>query len=374
MVKTAARMRRAIPAACVALLVACAALAAVYAVGAPPAARATADPPPPASLPLAPGIAIATASFDLPDPFLLDVDGTYYMYLSSAFGNDTQNVPVLIGAPGHWSRSSIDAVPSLPAWAIGDPGAGDTTWSPAVYKVGNLYVMYLAPQIRGSEPVQHCIALGFSPDPAGPFFIDPDPYICQRNLGGDIDPQLFVDPHGPNGPGQPYYLIWKSDNNSTPGDGTTTIWAQPLANDGYTLEGQPVAIFTPDQSWQEQLVEAPQMALSPNGEVWLFFSAGKGFYTPDYGMGAVRCAGPLGPCNDPLPGPLVTSNAEGSGPGEETYFVGPGGSDWLLYSPIHTGDLSELIRPVEAVRIAWLHGSLPDVSEPGTFPAPTGSR
>jgi len=369
MVNVASRVRRAIPVACIAMLVASAAVIGACAVGANPAARAASEPQPPPAPTLAPGIAIATASFDLPDPFLLDVGGTYYMYLSSAFGDQPQNVPVLTGEPGHWSKRSIDAVPDMPAWAV-----GGLTWAPAVYKVGSHYVMYFAPEVRGSNPMQHCIAIGFSPDPAGPFLVNPEPFICQRNLGGDIDPQLFVDPHGPDGPDQPYYLIWKSDNNSTPGDGTTTIWAQPVANDGYTLEGQPVPIFRPDQSWQKPLVEAPQMALSPNGDVWLFFSAGKGFYTADYGMGAVRCTGPLGPCSDPLPGPLIGTNAEGPGPGEETYFVGPGDSDWLLYSPVHNGDLSELYRPVEAARIAWRHGSLPYVAEAGTFPAPTKSH
>jgi hypothetical protein len=328
---------------------------------------------PPTASQAAPGIAIARARFDLPDPFLLDVGGTYYMYLSSAFGDGSQNVPVLTGKPGHWSKRPIDAVPDLPAWAIGDPAKLDLTWSPAVYKFGDLYVMYLAPQIRGSTPTQHCIAIGLSPDPAGPFFIDPAPFICQRNLGGDIDPQLFVDPHGPDGPARPDYLIWKSDNNSTAGDGVDTIWAQPLANDGYTLEGQPVPIFTPDESWQRPLVEAPQMALSPEGAVWLFFSAGAGFYTADYGVGAVRCTGPLGPCTDPLAGPLLTTNAQGSGPGEETYFAGPQGSDWLLYSPVHTGDIAYLVRPVEAARIAW-RGSVPYLAVPGGFPVPAKSH
>ena len=323
----------------------------------------------------APGISIAWAKFDLPDPFLLDVGGTYYLYLSSAFGDSTQNVPVLKGAPGHWSKRPIDAVPDLPAWTAGDPtksGLTGFSWSPAVYKIGDHYVMYFAPQVRGSTPTQHCIAIALSPDPAGPFLVDPAPFVCQRNLGGDIDPQLFVDPHGPDGPTRPDYLIWKSDNNSTPGDGVDTIWAQPLSNDGSTLEGRPVPIFTPDESWQRPLVEAPQMALSPTGALWLFFSAGEGFFTPNYGMGAVRCTGPLGPCSDPLPGPLITSNAQGAGPGEETYFVGPQGSDWLLYSPVHTGDLAYLVRPVEAARIAW-RGSVPYVAQPGTFPAPVRS-
>jgi beta-xylosidase len=322
--------------------------------------------PAPTATPTAPGIAVATANFDLPDPFLLDDDGTYYLYLSSAFGNP-QNVPVLTGEPGHWSITSVDAVPQLPAWALGDPSANESTWSPSVYKLDGTYVMYLAPGLRGSAPPQHCIAIATSPSPTGPFRVDASPFICQRKLGGDIDPQLFIDPHGPDGPSRPNYLVWKSDNNSTPGDGVPTIWAQPISNDGLHLTGQPVSIFMPDQRWQMSLVEAPQMALAPNSAVWLFFSGGMGYFSPDYAMSAVHCKGPLGPCTEPLPEPLIATNAQGSGPGEETYFVGPDGSDWLLYSPVHTGDGFEVYRPIEAARIGWGDAG-PFVATAGTFP------
>ncbi len=52
--------------------------------------------------PLAPGIAIAHQSFDLPDPFIFTDKAKYYLYLSSAFGNTTQNIPMFVGEPGHW--------------------------------------------------------------------------------------------------------------------------------------------------------------------------------------------------------------------------------------------------------------------------------
>jgi beta-xylosidase len=194
------------------------------------------------------------------------------------------------------------------------------------------------------------------------------PFICQRSLGGDIDAELFVDKNGPDGPAHPNYLIWKSDNNSTPGDGTPTIWAQPLSNDGRHLLGQAVAISTPDQAWQRGLIEAPQMELAPDGTVWLFFSAGQGF-TAYYGMGALRCKGPLGPCSSAASKPMLTTNQQGAGPGEETYFTANDGSDWLLYSPWYTGDPIAPDRPVEAARIGW-GPSGPYVAAAGTFPKP----
>jgi len=322
--------------------------------------------PRPTTNPTAPGIAIAQENFDLPDPFILNQNHTYYMYLSTAFGNTTQNIPLFVGRPGHWSARSVDAVPYLPEWA-----SPTLTWSPSVYRLHGRYVMYFSPLVTGSSPPQHCIAIATSPTPTGPFLVRRTPFICQRNFGGDIDPQLFVDPRGPNGPSHPDYMVWKSDNNSTPGDGTTTIWARPLANDGLSLTGKAKTIYQPDPSlpWQLPLVEAPQMALAPNSDVWVFFSAGTGFFSPDYAMGAVECAGPLGPCNRPLPTPLIASNAQGSGPGEETFFMGPDGSDWLLYSPIHTAAPPEVDRPIEAARIGWGKAG-PYVAQAGKFPLP----
>lgn len=299
---------------------------------------------------------------------MLDVKGTYYVYLSSDFDLN-QNVPLVVGRPGHWKTSSIDAVPTLPKWAATDPKKGGLSWEPEVYRVGAKYLMYFSPTIRYSLPVQHCIALATSTSPAGPFRVEPQPFICQRSLGGDIDAQLFVDPQGPDGPAHPDYLIWKSDNNSTPGDGPPQIWAQPISNDGMHLRGQPVDIYAGDQAWQDGLIEAPQMARAPDGSVWLFFSAGAGFSTPDYGMGVVHCTSPLGPCSGGDSRPLLASNLQGPGPGEETYFTAGDGSHWLLYSPWFTNDPMALIQPVEAARIGW--GPFgPYLAAAGAFPPP----
>ncbi len=98
--------------------------------------------------PATPGISIAQENFDLPDPFILTDKKKYYLYLSTAFGNTTQNIPMFSGSPGHWSAHSIDAVPVLPAWAA--PGL---TWAPAVYRFGGHYVMYFSSLGSRNEPL-----------------------------------------------------------------------------------------------------------------------------------------------------------------------------------------------------------------------------
>jgi beta-xylosidase len=306
---------------------------------------------------------------DMPDPFLLSADGKYYLYLSTAFADPSpRNVIVLSGTPGHWGPLS-EALPKVPSWAI-PTSEGAYTWAPYVVHLDGKYVMYFASQlIIHTQYATHCIGVATSASPGGPFVpTDGGPIVCQRPFGGDIDAQLFVDPDGPRGPGHPNYLLWKSDNNNLPGSGPTTIWAAPLSDDGLTLTGNAVAIFQPDQAWEEPVLEAPQMVEAPDGSDWLFFSGGKGFFNPDYAMGAVKCDGPLGGCHDTGVKPLVSSNSQGSGPGEETIFVAGDGSDWMLYSPWHTGEPYALLRPVEAVRIGWTSQG-PYVAEAGQFPA-----
>jgi hypothetical protein len=331
--------------------------------------------PPPTATPDRPGIAItplpAHTTFDVPDPYLYQEGGTYYLYLSTPFLLYQENVPLLIGRPGHWSAPR-DAMPTLPPWATPNPRNGQPgglTWEPEVNKFGSTYVMYSAPTVAGSNPTQHCIAVALSRSPVGPFVPEAQPLVCQRNLGGDIDAQLYKDPTGPNGASHPYYLVWKSDNNSTRGDGIPTVWSQALSNDGRHLVGSPKAVFAPDEPWQNQLIEAPQLVRARDGGAWLFYSGGSGFYTSEYGMGAAYCRGPFGPCVDESPQPLVTTNALGIAPGEETAFVGHDGSLWLLYNPWSTGQAYNFFRPAEAVRIGMTNSSV-YVAQAGTFPGP----
>jgi beta-xylosidase len=342
----------------------------------PATANPTADEqPPPTSTPNAPGIAIATPGqpqpdYDLPDPSMIQVGSSYYLYLSTALGNLSRNITVVSGSPGNWDWADArDAMPTVPAWAEPNTTAFQI-WEPEVFTFGSTYVMYTSPAVANYSPQTHCIGVATSNSPLGPFVPSPQPIVCQLPLGGDIDAQAFFDPSGPNGPLNPYYLVWKSENNNLrSGDRLTHIWAQGLSNNGLQLTGSPVSMFAPDEFWQEGLVEAPQFYTGPGGTLYLFYSGGTCFCGAQYGMGVARCASVFGPCTDLSSTPLITTNSEGAGPGEETVFVGPDNSVWLLYNPWYTGDLTALFRPVEATRIGF--GPLgPYVAEAGTFPDP----
>jgi len=318
----------------------------------------------------APGIAVISGlPIDLPDPMFLTAGGQYHVYLSTAFADPIRaNLPELTGSPDHWGQVT-DALPVLPSWAR-PARRGGKTWDPYVQKIGSVYLLYYSATLKAIRRPTHCLGVARSSSPSGPFVpVGAEPLVCQLSQGGDIDVQPFYDPNGPAGGRHPWYLIWKSDNNNLRPHKPTAIWAAPLSNDGLALAGPATVIFRAEHTWQAPVLEAPQMVRSPDGRVWLFFSSGTSFYTARYVMGVAACAGPLGACHTFGPGPLVVTNSQGAGPGEETAFIAPDQSYWLLYSPWHTGIPLEPLRPVEGVRIGWnLVG--PYVAVGGQFPAP----
>jgi beta-xylosidase len=293
--------------------------------------------------PARPGTVVASGG-DLVDPFMLVDNGRFYLFTSA--NQLYQNVPVRSGTNiGEWGAVT-DALPKWPKWA--EQGL---EWAPDVRRFGDHYVMYFTAATTGGAPHPPlCIGEAWSTAPAGPYTAAPNPLICQLSEGGSIDPRTFVDADG-----RPY-MIWKSDNNSTAGDGVTHIYSQPLSADGLHLLGKPTAIFQPDEGWQGTIVEAPQLVLV-RGTYWLFYS-GNDFWTSDYAIGAARCAGPLGPCADTQSTPLLATNAQGGGPGEESLFADSTGI-YMLYAPFYfvPGPVMWTRpvwpRPVEMARIGF---------------------
>jgi hypothetical protein len=293
--------------------------------------------PPALSNPSSPGFTINSGA-DQPDPFMLQQGGRYYLFTSQ--DKVPQNVPVRSGmSVGQWGTPT-DALPDPPAWA--QPGV---MWAPDVAQFGNHFLLYFTSQLKGVSPSTMCIGDAISTAVAGPYIASPVPFICQQSLGGSIDPRVFNDADG-----QPY-MIWKSDQNAQSNTANTQIYSQPLSADGVHLVGQPTAIFSPDESWQGHIVEAPQLVLV-RGAYYLFYSGGW-FNQPGYSIGAARCSGPLGPCSDQSSSPLLGSNSQGDGPGEESVFANAAGF-WLLYTPFSsTLPLPGPPRPVSMAHLGF---------------------
>jgi hypothetical protein len=294
--------------------------------------------PPTATDPAHPGTTIVSGA-DQPDPFMLVEGGRHYLFTSQ--DRVPANVPVRSGVlVGQWGAVT-DALPDLPAWA--SPGE---TWAPDVHRFGSHYLLYFTALLKGSDPGIECIGDAVSTKPAGPYLSAATPLICQSAQGGSIDPRTFVDSDGTP------YLLWKSDENSdVHGTAPTNIYSQPLSADGMHLEGQPTRIFGPDEPWQGRIVEAPDLVLV-RGLYYLFYS-GNWFNQPAYAIGVAPCAGPLGPCIDTSSTPLLASNAQGAGPGEESVFTDSAGV-WLLYTPFRSDlPLPGPPRPVALARLGF---------------------
>ena len=304
--------------------------------------------PPPALSSLTPARIILRGP-DATDPFMLHVGTRYYLYASQGdFGSSAydMNVPLWTGSKiGRW-QAPRDVLPTLPPWA-----GGGATWAPDVRKVAGGWALYFSAVLKGVGPVTHCIGAAFGHDPAGPFSGEPQPMICQRDHRGSIDARTYRDADNT------LVMYWKSEDNANPGtpgpdqDGRTGIWAQRLSADGRVLLGHAVEIFQPDQPWQGTIVEAPDV-IQVWGTYWLFFSA-NWYNTAGYAIGVASCQTAFGPCTDPVPQPLLGSNAQGQGPGEPSIY-NDGSNVYLLYNPWHSDDPRPTPpRPVAMARLGF---------------------
>src|ERR1700722_10110320 len=281
----------------------------------PAPATAAADRPPADPDPPSPGVIVASRDPES-DPALFDMAGRYFLLTSGIAGLPPVNVPVSSTTDFRTWGPVTDALPTLPPWAV--PGY---TWAPDLHQFGSSYVLYFTAMVQGTLPAMECIgdAVGSSPD--GPFRAKQTPFICQRDQGGSIDPRVFTAPGGAN------WMLWKSDQNIAGSNTPTKLWSQRLTGDGLGLTGRAADLMGPDEPWQGTIVEAPDM-VDVGGSYWLFYS-GNWFNEAAYAIGTARCRGPAGPCADHTPLPLLGSNAQGAGPGEESVFEDPSGV-WML--------------------------------------------
>ncbi len=157
--------------------------------------------------------------------------------------------------------------------------------------------------------------------PQGPFSdTSTAPLECQKSLGGSIDPAAFIDTNGTP------YLVWKSG-----GPGSSTIWSEQLSPSGtaFVTGANPTALLVPDQAWESGTVEAPDL-VTAGGHYYLFYS-GNDWNTAKYAVGVATCTGPLGPCNDATPSPILSSGPGVVGPGGEWVFADSSGNFWIAF-------------------------------------------
>lgn len=286
-------------------------------------------------------------SWNMPDPAVLQVGGTYFMYATQGAARNVQtatSTDLRTWSPGP------DALPVLGRWAR--PGR---TWAPEVLATSGGYLLFYTATDRFSG--RQCIGRASAAEPAGPF-VDRDdaPLVCQRALGGSIDPN----PVAADGR---VTLYWKNDGNCC--GLPVRLWGQQLDGAAGALVGAPVALLAPGRPWQGRLVEAPEM-FSRAGHHYLFYAA-NAFDTSGYAEGVATCATALGPCVDG-PGPILTTTPEAIGPGHA--FVLAVGQQTVMVFHAWTPDADgrrSRVRSVWLETLSWVDGA-PAVDWPPAAP------
>ncbi|MEZ4640710.1 MAG: family 43 glycosylhydrolase [Caldilineaceae bacterium] len=174
---------------------------------------------------------------------------------------------------------------------------------------------------RFTESGRQCISYAVSDHPAGPFVdLNPEPFVCQLDQGGSIDPEPFVAPDGS------LYLLWKNDGSRA---AACRVALQPAAQRRWThAAGRTASPDPKDQAWEEPLIENPTMYFH-DGKYYLLYSA-NWYEGPNYAVGYAVCDSPSGPCTSPgHADPRLRWAARGAG--ETSFFTDADGSLWLAY-------------------------------------------
>ncbi len=259
-------------------------------------------------------LALATGArfpYDFADPFVLTAGGAYYGYSTNSGAGDIQ----VIRSTDLVSWELVgNALPTLPSWA-----SAGSTWAPSVLARDGGYVVYYT--VREAASGRQCISRAAATTPVGPFLDDSSgPLVCQRDLGGSIDPSPFVDSDGRA------YLLWKAEGA---GSAAQTIWSQELTADGLGLAGAPHSLISADREFERGVVEAPSMVLE--GGAYRLVYAAADWNSRTYATAVADCAGPAGPCTKPADGRVMTGGSHLAGPGGVEVFRARDGALWAAF-------------------------------------------
>lgn len=266
---------------------------------------------------------------DAPDPALVRFGSTYYTFTTgTTWGN---NLGVLkSSSPGSgWGTVTgktygSTALANIPSWQ-----RNPSQWAPGVYRYAGKYIMFYAAQARAHN--DWCLSVATSSTPQGPYTDrTTGPIVCQRDLGGSIDPMPFVDANGKA------WLHWKN-NDGFNSAAVSRVWAAPLAADGVTINGAHRLVLSKDSAkypWQTT-VDNPHMVLI-GGQHYLFHTGGAYEGDSSYATGYARCAGPAGPCTTAA-NPILRTYGNVAGPGGGNVLRDAAGKYWLSYHAWTTG-------------------------------------
>lgn len=261
---------------------------------------------------------------DFPDPAIIQGGDGWYAFATRPVDGSKRNVQWAKAADpeGPWTYIDSDLLPNAGAWQD-----NENVWAPDVRQVADgTYVMYYAAQLLNSS--HHCIGAATAKDVTGPWTAKDEPWACDLEQGGSIDPSGFYD----EATGK-RYVVYKIDGNSIGHGGDcnngvepivpTPIMLQEVGQDGITRVGNATQILDRTDA-DGPLVEAPNLIKTEEGSYALFYSSW--CYTDTrYDVKYVLSDSVEGPYKRKRSPSLVeTSNFGLTSPGGATSIVGGG--------------------------------------------------
>ncbi|HWT03766.1 MAG TPA: family 43 glycosylhydrolase [Pyrinomonadaceae bacterium] len=258
---------------------------------------------------------------DFPDPSVIRTGRDYWA--TATTGDWAPHFPIMHSTDlVNWG--AVGAVfQTPPTWVKGD------FWAPEITEDrGRFFVYYTARRDDGPKKVGTlCVAVATATAPQGPY-TDKGPLVCQiseRGGVGSIDAFFVRDENN-----QPY-LVWKADGNDAEPDQPTSIFAQPLSEDGTRLVGKRREILRNTAPWERHVTEGSAI-VRRDGWFYHFYSGnaccGRGC---DYALGVARSRKLLGPWEKNPSNPILDENGAWQCPGHGTVVTTADGRDFLLY-------------------------------------------
>ena len=268
------------------------------------------------------------------DPFVLEVDGTYYAY---ATGNLTYNIQVTTSTDlVHWERAR-EALPRLPLW---QPTSKGLTWAPEVTETDAGFVMHYTG--RDVQAGMQCLGVATAVDPTGPFVDESNgPLLCQHDLGGSIEFESL--------PGRRRSRVTCCGRAMGTAAGSRSACSSrnwPLTPG--RLVGEPTDLgLAVDAPWERNLIEAPTL-LFHDGTYHLFFSAND-YGSRNYAAGYATSAKVRGPYVDADENPILSTDIPvgtaglPAGPGHQSIIADGAGDLWIVYHAWDSGLIGDSI-------------------------------
>ena len=243
----------------------------------------------------------------LADPFILKSNGYYYLFATGT-APDGRYIPIQRSSDlVHWEfvRGAV---------ARGPEGSWNRKnfWAPEVMEIdGRFCLYYTASTEYTPKNTGNRVGLAVSDNPEGPYE-DRGVVVPHASLDGspfrDTDGTLYL-----------YYTI--EHGNS---DGLTAghIYVDKLIS-ADRVSGNPMLLVS-HHDWQE----GPCVLLR-DGRYYLTYSTG-GWASDNYQVHWAVGTSPTGFFKE-QPQILLKSTAHVKGPGHHSFFIGPGGRDWIVY-------------------------------------------